>query len=77
MGELKATREPLLTDRLALRRPDKGLLARSQFRLLLDKAKEVTGLDDVTFHMLRRTGATWFAEEGAGNAARKLTPNPP
>jgi integrase len=45
--------------------PDKGLLARSQFRLLLDKAKEVTGLDDVTFHVLRHTGATWFAEEGA------------
>ena len=40
--------------------PDKGLLARSQFRLLLDKAKEVTGLDDVTFHVLRHTGATWL-----------------
>jgi len=35
--------------------PDKGLLARSQFRLLFDKAKEVTGLDDVTFHVLRHT----------------------
>ncbi len=45
--------------------PDRGLLARSQFRLLLNKAKKTTGLEDVTFHVLRHTGATWFAEEGA------------
>jgi len=45
--------------------PGRGLLARSQFRLLLNKAKRTTGLEDVTFHVLRHTGATWFAEEGA------------
>jgi len=32
---------------------------------MLQTAKEATGLDDVTFHVLRHTGATWFAEEGA------------
>lgn len=45
--------------------PARGLLARSQFRLLFEKAKSDTGLEDVTFHVLRHTGATWFAEEGA------------
>ena len=45
--------------------PTRGLLARSQFRLLFEKAKSDTGLEDVTFHVLRHTGATWFAEEGA------------
>jgi integrase len=33
--------------------------------LLLNKAKRATGIEDVTFHVLRHTGATWFAEEGA------------
>ena len=45
--------------------PTRGLLGRSQFRILLQTAKEATSLDDVTFHVLRHTGATWFAEEGA------------
>jgi integrase len=41
------------------------ILERTAFRRKFDRAKEKVSLEDVTFHVLRHTGATWFAEGGA------------
>ena len=38
---------------------------RKTFGRKLERASNSAGLDKVTFHVLRHTGATWFAEEGA------------
>jgi integrase len=41
------------------------ILKRTPFRRHFDQAKHAIERDDVTFHTLRHSGATWFAQEGA------------